>query len=622
MRISGHRDAPAGLLRPLLPGLILPFLLSSCRLLFVVEGEGFVVSASSQAIYQHGAIIEIDGAFSDIFRPLPYPGHSFSGWGALCRNQPVECPVQIPESLVSFDVDGELEPRFLSGYDGPLRHTGGSFYDSDVPDSGRLTIPLEDLDIEGLASGDNSLQLYLASRELDFLLAGERVGGSFEFSLVEPGFSYSDLWLLVSAVDSDGRLATVGLEAETPLTADAASLRAFRSDSPYADVLAGCAKVMSAFSVCEFSELPLLGMETTNPDLEEVMARLVVSHDWMGVRFQQLMQRMPDDMLQMFRGVTAIVISANVRPSFYYPLTGAIHIDPALIWLLNEEKATVSKAPDFRANFGDELDFRYFAEYLEGIFAAFELFSLEDNRERSLRDAERLFGIVMYHELAHANDFAPPLRMGTLSPTDSMLEAYAANEPYSATAVLEATSPLRADLVKEMAAISFGGLEPSASQKQVTAFQVGTAFGGDLAVDYYGHYTGFEDTAMLVDQVMSRHHFGIDYLSAFVTRPAIESLAACDDYRVGWGQLGRIGDPAVSARAELVMQVILGRSDVSSYFANLPPARTLQVGTGYCTAAGRALVGASAPQRLRQPYTGRLPELPVKRVPRVLRLYQ
>ena len=621
MRIMGNRDAPAGHLQPLLLGLSLAFLLSSCRLLFVVQGDGFVVSASSQAIYRHDAVIEVAGAFSDSFRPVPHPGHSFAGWGALCRNQPVACPVEIPESLVSFDVDGALEPRFLPGYDGPLRHTGGLFYDADGPDNGRLTIPLGELDIEGVGDGDASLQLYLATRELDFLLAGERIGDGFEFNLAEPGLSYNDLWLMVSAVDSEGTLATVGLETETPLTADAASLKAFRPNSPYADVLADCAKVITPFSACEFSELPLLGMENSNPDLEDVMARLVVSHDWMGVRFQQFMQRMPDDMLQMFRGVTAVVISANVRPSFYYPLTGAIHIDPALVWLLNEEKATVSKAPDFRANFGDELDFRYFAEYLEGAFAAFEFFSLDGDRERTVGEAERLFGIVMYHELAHANDFAPPSRMGTLSPSHSMIEAYTANEAFSATAVLEAVSPLRAELVREMAAISFGGVEPTANQKRITAYEVGTAFAGDSAVDFYGHYTGFEDTATLVDQLMSRHHFGIDYLAAFVTRPAFESFASCDDYRVGWGQLGRIGDPAVSARGELVLQVILGRSDVSSYFAGLPSPRTLPVAEGYCTAAGRVLTGASAPQGLRQPYMGRPPERPVKRVPRVLRLY-
>ncbi len=607
----------------LLTVLCLPFLLSACRLVFVIEGEGFVLATSSGVIHRQGAVIQIDAAYGESFRPVPHPGHSFAGWGALCRNQAVECPVTVPESLIEFDVEGALEPGFLPGYVGPLQLTGGSFYETELPADGPLVIPLDGLDIQGLAAGDAALQIFLATVDLSFVLVGERSGDSVEFNLSEPGLTYEDLWVLVSGLDSNGVLASVGLTVETPLAADAASLKPYRAAGPYADVIAGCVTADTPFAACELHTLPLVGMETSNPDINAVMDRLVVTHDWMGLRFQQFLQRMPPDMLSMFRGITAVVVGANVRPSFYLPLTGAIHIDPALIWLRNEEKTTISDAPDFRQDFGEDLSFLYAAEYLEGVFAAFEFFSLDDNRERTVAEAERLFGIVMFHELAHANDFFPPGRMAALDLSDTPIEAFVENEEFSATTQLEATYPLSNELVKAMAEITFEGVEATAAQRLVTASQVGTAFASDNAVDFYGHYTGFEDSATLVDQVMSRYHFGIDYLAAFVTRPAVPEDAACDDFKVGFGQLGRIGDPMVSARAALVLQVVLGRSDVSQYFANIPPARTLPAGQGYCEAAFSVLLRASSGAAgVRRPHSFPAQERPVNQLPRVLRLYR
>ncbi len=603
-------------LKALLTALCVPLLLSACRLLIVTEGQGFLVATSSGAIYGPEAVIEIDAAYSESFRPMPHPGHSFAGWGALCRNQPVACPVTIPDSLVGFDVDGALEPRFQPDYNGPLRFTAAFLDASEIPDSGILTIARENLLIEGLASDDAALQVYVANRDLSFVLVGDKTGDNFVFNLTEPGLSYLELELVVSAVDSNGVLTSAALELFSVPAADAADLKAYRSSSPYADVIAGCVSARNAFEVCDFTTLPLVGMETSNPQLDDVLDRVVISHDWMGQRFLEHMQRMPTDMLRMFRGVTAVVISANVRPAYYLRTTGAIHIDPDFLWLRRSEKSTISRLPDFRADFGAELSLVYSAHYLDGSDFGWPFYSLDDNRERTLDDSERPFAWVMFHELAHANDFSPPGRMGALDPSDSMIEAVAKNREYWATSRLEAQSPLNSSLLDELAAIIWGGKEANFAQRQLSARDAGLAFEAQAAVELYGFFTGFEDTATLVDQVMMRHHFGLDYVAAFTDRPALPQFAACDAYIVRWGQRSRIGDPSVAARAASVLETVLDQSDVSSYFNGVPAVSDLVVNTGYCSSLARSeSAGSDTVLPRRRPFERPQPLFPFRQLP-------
>ena len=63
------------------------------------------------------------------------------------------------------------------------------------------------------------------------------------------------------------------------------------------------------------------------PTFDRVMDRVVVSHRWMGERLEEVLRRAPDDLLRVLGAISAIVIDADVRPSFYWPLTlSLIHI--------------------------------------------------------------------------------------------------------------------------------------------------------------------------------------------------------------------------------------------------------------------------------------------------------
>lgn len=116
---------------------------------------------------------------------------------------------------------------------------------------------------------------------------------------------------------------------------------------------------------CSLGKLPLIGTQTSNPTKENIKNRILVSHDWMGDRFMQLLDEMPSDIRLMLRSVTAIVIADNIRPSFYTTETGAIYLDPASLWLTQEERNTISDVADYRSGFSNGLNYTGLWRYLE-----------------------------------------------------------------------------------------------------------------------------------------------------------------------------------------------------------------------------------------------------------------
>ena len=132
------------------------------------------------------------------------------------------------------------------------------------------------------------------------------------------------------------------------------------------------------------------------------MDRVLVSHDWMGRNFEDLLLANQDktDLLRLFNGVTAIVIGAHVRPSFYYALTGAIYLDADNFWLTADERDVIDEAPDFRSAFDRDLQYsgvwRYANSMNQNIFLPF---SAASRIPRDLGYLLQESGWLMYHEL-------------------------------------------------------------------------------------------------------------------------------------------------------------------------------------------------------------------------------
>lgn len=336
--------------------------------------------------------------------------------------------------------------------------------------------------------------------------------------------------------------------------------------------LINCAVRVQTNASCNFNAIPLIGMEHSAPTVDQIMERVLVSHDWMATRMRQILEAMPAETLLMTRGISAIVISFDIRPSFYFPITSAIYIDPNTLWLTDTEFATIDPTPDFRSGFGGELQFtipwRYVAAGDEDIRSL----------DRDLYSVTLRTTSLFYHELAHANDYFYPASLATINRSTPIQNLSVS--PRSSQ--LSGTFPLQSQLMLSLADISFGGSSASAAQASLTAGDVAFEFPADAANDYYNFYTQREDFAMVFEEAMMLYSYGIDRDVAVTNLP--QTSNACADYIVAWGQRNRVSDSAIKPRALFAVDALLPEvvSNVAGVLDSYSPSQ-MRVGEDYCS---------------------------------------
>ncbi len=393
--------------------------------------------------------------------------------------------------------------------------------------------------------------------------------------------------LLTGCGSEDGALPSVASN-DPPARPGAASdsLKPADPESIWAAVLVDCVEAEVISESCSLDRLPLIGMDNDDPDIDVIMERLVVSHDWMAVRFEQLLQRLPRDIRLMMRSLTAVVISHEVRPSYYSSGTGAIYLDPDDLWLTENEREVVPTTPDPRASFDDALAFVSLWRYVEGFGYAW---SNSRSAPRSLDDIELPMAALLFHELAHANDFFPQSRFHLLNPGLSVyLNATLGSDRRLSNSIDAPTSQTLFDLADVM----YFGETASPAQLQLQPGDVAAEFRLDSASAMYGYATQYEDFAMLVEEVLMRHHYGLQRDSGFTNRPQAGSPRSA--YILAWGMRQRAFDPLVRNRAIRAMQLLFNQTDVTLYFPPAVQSQLLDSGISWDTSI---LSGSGAQKR-------------------------
>lgn len=356
---------------------------------------------------------------------------------------------------------------------------------------------------------------------------------------------------------------------------------AFVEDGPYRSVLASCIAVTSRRDSCRLEDLPLLGMEVDAPDIPIVMEHVAVSHDWMGQRFEQVLAVLPEEILQLMGGVTAVVIDDDIRPSSYHSWTGAIYLDPANLWLTNEERATIGTEPDYRRGFGVGLAFRSLSRHVLGDEYAYPFYPLSGSQERTLDEIRYRVASLLLHELAHANDYFPPATIADLDWKLTVATAADQGRDGRVSERLAIEDPLTSEQLFGLARVRFRGIEATRLQEAITAAEVADSFALDFASHDYSYTTVREDVAMLFEEAMMKYLFDIDRDIAFTPTPT--SPASCSDYVVAWGTRNRIGDVEVIERARFVVSELMPETDFSSFFESLPLPTFMQSGLDWCS---------------------------------------
>ena len=327
-----------------------------------------------------------------------------------------------------------------------------------------------------------------------------------------------------------------------------------------------------------------------------MLDRTLVTHDWMGERFETLLRASPPDLVALFGATTSISIGSTVRPSNYWIATGAIQLDPADLWLSVAEKRNVATIADFRAPFEARLAFRgRWAQRVDGRPIA-PRSDLEDRATRTLDDIALPFASVMYHELAHANDFLPPGEAAALDPSARPLQALSGiADRWLSTRLIEA-SPLESLILQRLARVRFLGDEPTASEAALGPSVAGAAMDGDGAAIFYGYSTVHEDFATLFEAAMMKARTDVDTHVAFTAAPPTSRVEVrCADLAVGWGVLNRLGDSVVNYRAGLAVASVFpdDAALLEAVSGALGTQTPMAPGTNWCENVGGADAGAA-----------------------------
>jgi len=369
----------------------------------------------------------------------------------------------------------------------------------------------------------------------------------------------------------------------------------YRASGPFAASLVSCTYEANlqyfgaGANLCPLSRLPFLHQTTGGavPTVSQIMDRVVVSHDWMGEVFEQfLATQANDDIKRLFNGVTAIVIGAHVRPSFYYALTGAIYLDADNFWLTAEQRDVIDEAPDFRSEFDRDLNYSSVWRYTENNLSIFVNFPATSRIARTQSYLLAEAGWLLFHELAHASDFLPPSERSRLS--DNLgLSAWGFIEPLFSSgrlpsAVLSATYPLQPAEMFGLAQVKFFGATPTDLQKSYTPNQVAGFFAPYGATDEYSYATIREDLAMLFEEFMMYRLTGGAWRRDVAITDKILDTTTSATLTVRWGQRGRIGEGVVRPRAQLVVGALAPWVPPSEVL-NLPPPIQMRPGESWAS---------------------------------------
>jgi len=356
------------------------------------------------------------------------------------------------------------------------------------------------------------------------------------------------------------------------------------NNSPYAEALVNCIYSNTLTSSCTLSQTPLIAEEvkasTVPPTVAIIMDRVLVSHQWMGDRFKQFLinNDTNNDIKNLLRATTAIVIAYDVRPSFYWAATGAIYLDAENFWLTPEERDTINEAPDFRANFGNDLQFVMPWRYVKNNDYASKRFSITERSPRSAEDGLYRLISLMYHELAHANDFFPSNEWYVHDSNKRVLDAALSTDFESDK--LAITLPLVSQEMVDLGQVSFAGNTATEIQKTYLPADIESFFEPDRASDYYAYSSLREDYAMLFEELMMQSRFNVNRDVAITNQPTGSNVSA-NDYIVTWGQRGRIGDNKLIERALFTANRVLPEFDSQTAINQLAQPIPMIVGNNW-----------------------------------------
>ncbi|WP_286235513.1 hypothetical protein [Thalassotalea sediminis] len=375
----------------------------------------------------------------------------------------------------------------------------------------------------------------------------------------------------------------LGNEGYVPFPERVADVFLYNENSSAGQKLIDCvySNKASYSTSCNFNQTPLIAHISETPSVNDIMDRVVVSHKWMGDQFKKFLEQYDEhnDFKNLLRATTAVVLSYDVRPSFYHPYTGAIYLDPSDLWETPEQRDTINQAPDYRAGFGSELQFEIPWRYVKNNQYASFYYPISERITRSMSAAKYDFASLLYHELAHANDYFPSTSWAELN-GDPATFLTLVNNLFTDKEIqsddLQRALPLdqgwatgEQNNMTKLGQVRFQ--DPTLiteTQKAYSMEDVANMFKTEGAPQFYSYSSTREDYAILFDGFMMKVRYGVD-------RDVAVSDQDYDD--IVWGQRGREGEPQIKPRVQFVTERIIPEfaTEAIEILENMPAATQL-----------------------------------------------
>lgn len=394
-----------------------------------------------------------------------------------------------------------------------------------------------------------------------------------------------------SSGDGDGR--TVGEDGMARLVIPEADkvvrsndlAYAYVAGGPYPSELKDCAS-RDTNNACLLDELPMIYQDVKNPTVGDIMNRVLVTHDWMGLRFQQMLEQLPREALKAFAPVTHIIVGGNgTRTTEYDAYGNVLTIAPKALWLTADEKLAVfedtggGSSTDEEDNFLFDFRFRYmkddgYAMWTESL----------DTREYYQMYAR--FQTSLFYSLAFANNVSYaaviddlPTNISTVEVFDDYYAGFA-NELYNQPGVSSGSSIL----YQLNDAYYDDNVAPTELQSSYLPDYVGSVFADDGMPVFFSYRNYSAEMSRLL-QLGMMSYFSDMYIDIAFTNPEPDfEVLGCDDARIGWGVRNRLANPAVATKTKFLMEQVFGQSaNLDNFFANeVGEELPLPVDAGWC----------------------------------------
>lgn len=314
------------------------------------------------------------------------------------------------------------------------------------------------------------------------------------------------------------------------------AVHAYEKDHSFVSSIEKCPYSIKASDLCSLEELPFIAQLSDDWGIEEIGQRVVVTKDWMGQRFLELLKELKDDkdLMKMFGAVTGIVISSKLSSSFYYSGNGFIYLEPDYLYLNKEELKSIQGPLDPRSGRASKLSFRKTWFYFKN-----NKMITNNTYDKEIKKYSLLR--LLYHELAHANDFFPFYSLSDVNIDEKNLLNFSYNYKFiDSSHKTSSFEKLDSILLKRVENyINSGDVEYQIFVESLSVEDIASSFKDGSASDTYNYYNRYENFAMKLEELlMLKNHSIYRYIMFSDVEKNIDK--SFSEFTFYWSQRGRI----------------------------------------------------------------------------------